>query len=314
MAPLKLSILLAVLVAGIPSLQAETKIGLKQAQALGANFATGGKTAAGQKVRNLTTKFELRENGRSVEATISIDPQQLTSIDRRGGYVEVRFYAGPSGQERRLAANRTFELRRDGERFLLPYSEICEQSGRVSVRVWTTVRGTDRSYTDGEARGEFPCRASDSGGGYNPPSGGNTLHTRVTPREGFWTGNVYADVAVDPSQFRNVLNRYGYVEIRLYAGRQRGQEKRLGNESINFKDQTYKLTRFTGNSDRVTFDSSDVCDSSDRIFYNRYLKVWVSAREADGTPFPGFRPAEGVRITVRCNAFTWNGISAVEDW
>ncbi|MBI4376962.1 MAG: hypothetical protein HY549_10995 [Elusimicrobia bacterium] len=106
------------------------------------------------------------------------------------------------------------------------------------------------------------------------------------------------DVQVREYEFQSITRRGGYVEVRLYAGDQRGQERRL-------ERRTYRMVQAHHN---YTFPPKDVCDNSDSASrYDRYLKIWVSARNHDGSPMNDYEARER-RAHVSCAGWVWGGL------
>ncbi|GEM_PF-5215686 len=241
------------------------------------------------RARNLTTSVQLQASngGNQVDAIISIQPDQLNSIVSRGGYVNVELYLGSQRW------GRTYELRQPRQSFSLPSNAVCSQaawSGSVTVTVHTSVIGTDRDYTDGNASATFTCasRGDDSGSDRS-----ESLDANV--RFNIGGGQVNAVIEVNSRQF-DIVNRYGgYVEIRLYAGDQRGQERRLDR-------RTYEMR---SNRASYTFPPADVCDRDAVFSYDRYVKVWASARRGNGDPVPGLEARER-HYHVVCKGALWN--------
>lgn len=253
------------------------------------------------KVRNLTTSFELKADGDHVNIIVSMDSQQLESIQRRGGDVEVRLYVGPSGSERRLE-HRTYDLRQSRQSFTLPYNEVCPSLGPTSVKVRTAVKGAGRDYTDSDDRQSFTC-VGYNGGSDRSRNPGNSKKRRQTTLQSdvsFGTdifGQVNAQVSVDRDQFHKItLQREGRLQVRLYAGDQRGQEKRLEGREY----------RMVVPSQSFTFPPSDVCDRGSFGSYDRYLKVRILPRDSTGKhPLKGMSQGESASARVQCRGLIW---------
>lgn len=252
------------------------------------------------KVRNLTTSFELKADGDHVNIIVSMDSQQLESVQRRGGDVEVRLYVGPSGSERRLE-HRTYNLRQSRQSFTLPYNEVCPSLGRTSVKVRTAVKGAGRDYTDSDDRQSFNCVGYDRGSDRrNPGSQKKRRQTTLQSDVSFGTdifGQVNAQVSVDRGQFSKItLSRGGSLQVRLYAGDKRGQEKRLEGREY----------RMVVPSQSFTFPPSDVCDRGSFGSYDRYLKVRILPRDITGKhPLKGMSQGESASARVQCRGLIW---------
>lgn len=123
----------------------------------------------------------------------------------------------------------------------------------------------------------------------------------ASPEELYYTvkfhfsgGTVHAKVDISNKDYKSIRNAGGYVEVRLYAGKDRGHIKRLEHRTYHMRDDV---------SD-YTFPSNEVCDEHGS--YRRYVKVWASARERDGSPMHSFKSSnEGKQMTVTCNSGSW---------
>ncbi|MBI5630226.1 MAG: hypothetical protein HY921_05015 [Elusimicrobia bacterium] len=115
------------------------------------------------------------------------------------------------------------------------------------------------------------------------------------------SGHVNAVIDVPRNYYRFIEDVGGFVEVRLYAGDQRGQERRI------MKHKEYQLR---GHRASFTFPQNSVCDSDSFFSYNRHLKVWASARNANGSPMSLFEsPNDGRRFTVTCRGLIWDIIN-----
>ena len=231
------------------------------------------------KVRNLTTDFslEVSPGGDSVNIAVSIDPNQLRSINDANGYVEVRFYAGAQYNERRVRENKTYTLNSPKQSFTLPYKDVCPSAGPTSVRVWTSVKGTDRSYKTSETSKSFYCSGSGSGSGNGSSGRQNGRRQSRETKISFKVvnGQVNAKIQMNPRKFSPE------TEVQLSVANSWGFERRL--------PKTYKMPSPTAS---FTFPPGEVCDQASFFSYDRNLKVEIG-------PKYGFIETAQFRVTCK---------------
>ncbi len=113
-------------------------------------------------------------------------------------------------------------------------------------------------------------------------------------------GTVKALVDVGDKDYATVKRFGGYVEVHLYAGKNRGHLKLIRTEKMRHDDKKV-----------VTFPAPEVCNHFG--VYTRYLKVWASARTHNGDAMPFYKSnINGKHIRVTCNSSFWGGFTIID--
>ena len=113
-------------------------------------------------------------------------------------------------------------------------------------------------------------------------------------------GTVKALVDVGDKDYATVKRFGGHVEVRLYAGHDRGHLKLIRTEKMRHDDKKV-----------ITFPANVVCNHVGS--YTRYLKVWASARMHNGDAMPFYKSnINGKHIRVNCHKSGWSGFTIID--